>query len=127
MILGVLECCGPWMGAAPRHLHGTVSQQHLWSILRTSGSVGTAIRPPCPKANCCLSLAMHPTATGWPHHDESPTYPLALYSRALQAYTLRLWMESLRAVEETRYPRMTATYKDPGVHPFGREEETGNT
>lgn len=37
-----------------------------------------------------------------PHPDEGTLDPMTLYARALQAYTLRLWTESLKAVEERR-------------------------
>ncbi|KAF7337714.1 hypothetical protein MSAN_02245000 [Mycena sanguinolenta] len=32
--------------------------------------------------------------------DEAAANPITLYSRALQAYTLRLWTETLKAEEE---------------------------
>ncbi|KAJ6520319.1 hypothetical protein C8R45DRAFT_1086194 [Mycena sanguinolenta] len=34
--------------------------------------------------------------------DEAAVHPITLYSRALQAYTLRLWTETLKAMEERR-------------------------
>ncbi|KAK7063761.1 hypothetical protein R3P38DRAFT_2820194 [Favolaschia claudopus] len=37
-----------------------------------------------------------------PPDDEEEHNSIALYNRALQAYTLRLWTESLKAVEEKR-------------------------
>ncbi|KAJ6544014.1 hypothetical protein B0H19DRAFT_1169334 [Mycena capillaripes] len=46
---------------------------------------------------------MGPSFAGRPHPpDDAALDPIALYSRALQAYTLRLWTESLKAVEERR-------------------------
>lgn len=49
-----------------------------------------------------LSSMTH-SAAGRAHpRDETSLDPLAIYSRALQEYTLRLWTESLKAVEERR-------------------------
>ncbi|KAJ7757525.1 hypothetical protein B0H16DRAFT_1536924 [Mycena metata] len=46
---------------------------------------------------------MVPSAAGGrPHPPDHNLDPIAIYSRALQAYTLRLWTESLKAVEERR-------------------------
>ncbi|KAJ7455916.1 hypothetical protein B0H11DRAFT_2244264 [Mycena galericulata] len=52
------------------------------------------------------------TAAGRTHpHDDAAVDvldPIALYSRALQTYTLRLWTESLKAAEERRRTKKEA-------------------
>ncbi|KAJ7635862.1 hypothetical protein B0H17DRAFT_1217255 [Mycena rosella] len=64
---------------------------------------------------------MTPSAAGRPPPlDEPPANgidPLALYSRALHAYTLRLWTESLKAVEERRRDRVAQNERPDPTKP----------
>ncbi|KAJ7045016.1 hypothetical protein C8F04DRAFT_1228102 [Mycena alexandri] len=67
-----------------------------------------------------FSFGMVPSAAGGRPHPPDPNLdPIAIYSRALQAYTLRLWTESLRAVEERRAQKENSKL----VHQAGRRTQ----
>ncbi|KAF7347371.1 hypothetical protein MVEN_01492900 [Mycena venus] len=74
---------------------------------------------------------MVPSATR-PHSrppDEDAVDPIALYSRALQAYTLRLWTESLKAVEERRAQKesCSGTLAAADLKPLKKRSSTSST